>query len=227
MFLIFVVCRGMFIFFFFQAEDGIRDAQESRGLGDVYKRQVVMYGAASPINPSSLAPSSSTSTPRKPQTANNNISNTPKLPMLSMMHTQTATLPLSARSATAPGSNTNNNSMRLTSRQQRLVEANNKRKILKPPVTPDLPDALWEGDLTQLDTFEQVHHQLKNVTIANDDNRPLSRTAGGTLRSPTNANGGGQQTRPRLEASLGETMVPYGPNAVSYTHLTLPTKRIV
>ena len=28
------------IFFFFHAEDGIRDAQESRGLGDVYKRQV-------------------------------------------------------------------------------------------------------------------------------------------------------------------------------------------
>ena len=27
------------IFFFFQAEDGIRYAQESRGLGDVYKRQ--------------------------------------------------------------------------------------------------------------------------------------------------------------------------------------------
>src|SRR5678815_5886898 len=27
--------------FFFQAEDGIRDAQESRGLGDVYKRQLM------------------------------------------------------------------------------------------------------------------------------------------------------------------------------------------
>ena len=27
--------------FFFQAEDGIRDAQESRGLGDVYKRQIL------------------------------------------------------------------------------------------------------------------------------------------------------------------------------------------
>ena len=27
--------------FFFQAEDGIRDAQESRGLGDVYKRQPI------------------------------------------------------------------------------------------------------------------------------------------------------------------------------------------
>ena len=27
--------------FFFQAEDGIRDAQESRGLGDVYKRQML------------------------------------------------------------------------------------------------------------------------------------------------------------------------------------------
>ena len=27
------------LIFFFQAEDGIRDAQESRGLGDVYKRQ--------------------------------------------------------------------------------------------------------------------------------------------------------------------------------------------
>eukprot|EP00658_Telonema_sp_P-2_P001295 TRINITY_DN1048_c0_g1_i7.p2 TRINITY_DN1048_c0_g1~~TRINITY_DN1048_c0_g1_i7.p2 ORF type:complete len:112 (-),score=31.26 TRINITY_DN1048_c0_g1_i7:118-453(-) len=31
-----------FFFFFFQAEDGIRDAQESRGLGDVYKRQEVV-----------------------------------------------------------------------------------------------------------------------------------------------------------------------------------------
>eukprot|EP00658_Telonema_sp_P-2_P013272 TRINITY_DN15023_c0_g1_i1.p1 TRINITY_DN15023_c0_g1~~TRINITY_DN15023_c0_g1_i1.p1 ORF type:complete len:519 (+),score=158.52 TRINITY_DN15023_c0_g1_i1:135-1691(+) len=31
----------MCFFFFFQAEDGIRDAQESRGLGDVYKRQVL------------------------------------------------------------------------------------------------------------------------------------------------------------------------------------------
>ncbi len=29
----------LLVFFFFQAEDGIRDAQESRGLGDVYKRQ--------------------------------------------------------------------------------------------------------------------------------------------------------------------------------------------
>ena len=29
----------VFTGFFFQAEDGIRDAQESRGLGDVYKRQ--------------------------------------------------------------------------------------------------------------------------------------------------------------------------------------------
>ena len=36
------IFRGLsllFFFFFFQAEDGIRDAQESRGLGDVYKRQ--------------------------------------------------------------------------------------------------------------------------------------------------------------------------------------------
>src|SRR5678815_5966122 len=30
--------------FFFQAEDGIRDAQESRGLGDVYKRQLMKFG---------------------------------------------------------------------------------------------------------------------------------------------------------------------------------------
>ena len=29
------------IFFFFQAEDGIRDLVRSRGLGDVYKRQVL------------------------------------------------------------------------------------------------------------------------------------------------------------------------------------------
>ena len=29
-----------FVFFFFQAEDGIRDLVRSRGLGDVYKRQI-------------------------------------------------------------------------------------------------------------------------------------------------------------------------------------------
>ena len=34
-----LLCCVVFFFFFFQAEDGIRDAQESRGLGDVYKRQ--------------------------------------------------------------------------------------------------------------------------------------------------------------------------------------------
>src|SRR5678815_5010964 len=38
-------------FFFFQAEDGIRDAQESRGLGDVYKRQIL---ARVPANVSGL-----------------------------------------------------------------------------------------------------------------------------------------------------------------------------
>ena len=30
--------------FFFQAEDGIRDLVRSRGLGDVYKRQVLLVG---------------------------------------------------------------------------------------------------------------------------------------------------------------------------------------
>eukprot|EP00658_Telonema_sp_P-2_P078920 TRINITY_DN750_c0_g1_i1.p1 TRINITY_DN750_c0_g1~~TRINITY_DN750_c0_g1_i1.p1 ORF type:complete len:367 (-),score=112.68 TRINITY_DN750_c0_g1_i1:158-1258(-) len=37
-----------FFFFFFQAEDGIRDAQESRGLGDVYKRQVSTQSTGHP-----------------------------------------------------------------------------------------------------------------------------------------------------------------------------------
>ena len=34
-----------FIFFFFQAEDGIRDLVRSRGLGDVYKRQMYISEA--------------------------------------------------------------------------------------------------------------------------------------------------------------------------------------
>ena len=33
---------GVYFFFFFQAEDGIRDLVRSRGLGDVYKRQDFM-----------------------------------------------------------------------------------------------------------------------------------------------------------------------------------------
>ena len=35
------VCCVFLCFFFFQAEDGIRDLVRSRGLGDVYKRQVL------------------------------------------------------------------------------------------------------------------------------------------------------------------------------------------
>eukprot|EP00658_Telonema_sp_P-2_P024674 TRINITY_DN19922_c0_g1_i2.p1 TRINITY_DN19922_c0_g1~~TRINITY_DN19922_c0_g1_i2.p1 ORF type:complete len:172 (+),score=43.20 TRINITY_DN19922_c0_g1_i2:78-593(+) len=38
-------------FFFFQAEDGIRDAQESRGLGDVYKRQVSTQSTGIVVRP--------------------------------------------------------------------------------------------------------------------------------------------------------------------------------
>ena len=34
-------CERTVVFFFFQAEDGIRDLVRSRGLGDVYKRQFV------------------------------------------------------------------------------------------------------------------------------------------------------------------------------------------
>ena len=34
-----------FAFLFFQAEDGIRDLVRSRGLGDVYKRQVIIKGS--------------------------------------------------------------------------------------------------------------------------------------------------------------------------------------
>ena len=33
------MCASGLCFFFFQAEDGIRDLVRSRGLGDVYKRQ--------------------------------------------------------------------------------------------------------------------------------------------------------------------------------------------
>ena len=36
---IFLVSVAVYFFFFFQAEDGIRDLVRSRGLGDVYKRQ--------------------------------------------------------------------------------------------------------------------------------------------------------------------------------------------
>ena len=39
-----VACCIMLRFFFFQAEDGIRDLVRSRGLGDVYKRQAHLRG---------------------------------------------------------------------------------------------------------------------------------------------------------------------------------------
>ena len=55
--------------FFFQAEDGIRDSSTSRGLGDVYKRQMVPSMSVSldakstlTVAPSSTLPESSTAT---------------------------------------------------------------------------------------------------------------------------------------------------------------------
>ena len=51
--------RGLFFLcFFFQAEDGIRDAQESRGLGDVYKRQghVVVHLSLASLRPAVTSP---------------------------------------------------------------------------------------------------------------------------------------------------------------------------
>ena len=37
---VYPMCDVLAFFFFFQAEDGIRDLVRSRGLGDVYKRQI-------------------------------------------------------------------------------------------------------------------------------------------------------------------------------------------
>ena len=43
-------CEVMFVLvFFFQAEDGIRDLVRSRGLGDVYKRQVMAHEREVPL----------------------------------------------------------------------------------------------------------------------------------------------------------------------------------
>ena len=40
-----MLCLALsYVIFFFQAEDGIRDLVRSRGLGDVYKRQVLACG---------------------------------------------------------------------------------------------------------------------------------------------------------------------------------------
>ena len=40
------ILRFVDIFFFFQAEDGIRDLVRSRGLGDVYKRQILFLNSS-------------------------------------------------------------------------------------------------------------------------------------------------------------------------------------
>ena len=42
------------VFFFFQAEDGIRDLVRSRGLGDVYKRQLQAELQALGLDPAAL-----------------------------------------------------------------------------------------------------------------------------------------------------------------------------
>ena len=52
LFVVFFLLCFFFFFclfcFFFQAEDGIRDLVRSRGLGDVYKRQVLLSRAKKP-----------------------------------------------------------------------------------------------------------------------------------------------------------------------------------
>ena len=59
------VASVLLVFFFFQAEDGIRDLVRSRGLGDVYKRQPRSCAirprgtASSPVVPASAGAESS------------------------------------------------------------------------------------------------------------------------------------------------------------------------
>mgnify|MGYP003381611504 CR=1 FL=1 len=61
------------LFFFFQAEDGIRDLVRSRGLGDVYKRQPIGWPSGTPIA-RRAAQVSTTSTWSKPKAAATNRS---------------------------------------------------------------------------------------------------------------------------------------------------------
>ena len=58
-------CDLVFFFFFFQAEDGIRDLVRSRGLGDVYKRQVYTTEYSSNPSGSMLGKSAGTVAPRR------------------------------------------------------------------------------------------------------------------------------------------------------------------
>ena len=53
------MCVYFCVFFFFQAEDGIRDFCLSRGLGDVYKRQAtgILFGNKADVPEDELSPS--------------------------------------------------------------------------------------------------------------------------------------------------------------------------
>ena len=50
-----IAASSFFPTFFFQAEDGIRERSPSRGLGDVYKRQVGVRSIATGTPATSLA----------------------------------------------------------------------------------------------------------------------------------------------------------------------------
>ena len=65
------------MFFFFQAEDGIRDLVRSRGLGDVYKRQT-----GDPLTPGYA------STPGAPRlrVEQTSLPKIPVVPILSLIH---------------------------------------------------------------------------------------------------------------------------------------------
>ena len=50
------LCIGLLVKLFFQAEDGIRDFCLSRGLGDVYKRQLFSLFSLVPLVWTNVAP---------------------------------------------------------------------------------------------------------------------------------------------------------------------------
>ena len=64
--------------FFFQAEDGIRDLVRSRGLGDVYKRQIPAHGTLT------FGIESKPELPRQPTCAINGVA--VSMPPLSLIH---------------------------------------------------------------------------------------------------------------------------------------------
>eukprot|EP00658_Telonema_sp_P-2_P000188 TRINITY_DN10060_c0_g1_i3.p1 TRINITY_DN10060_c0_g1~~TRINITY_DN10060_c0_g1_i3.p1 ORF type:complete len:265 (+),score=56.20 TRINITY_DN10060_c0_g1_i3:71-865(+) len=248
-----------FFVFFFQAEDGIRDAQESRGLGDVYKRQTkkkstALKKASSDVEATSAVPAPTTPSffqglldrheriktdlalkggvHRVRKSSMTTVTPTPCLADTKV--TTTAAITSAATSSRVASISPVPLIPTSASTQQQVLRTHHAEVAASPQDGADsLADAVRHHNLLYaprpipLPVTEQCQAGLARCISSRRSSSIVTDIHARCSSKGPRRSGTPRGSQPTSRSSSAAAAAPHVPTPVSYTHLTLPTKRIV